>query len=332
MLDKYQLKIDGIKERINEKEGTSFFKEIKSEFDLSHIDNIILTGNGIAWNACLLAKYIIEEHTLIKTHLINAIDLNYRPVFHNKNSLFIAISDINESPEIVSAFKDAKNNGVKTMCLVNESTSDLCQFSDIIINTSIGNISNNNLNDIFINNVITLSLIALKLGRYKTISLIEGREIIGNIYSLPNKIKNIIEHNSNFKEIGNIIKGHNNIGILGNRYNYHTAKVAASLFSEICKIHTNVVYASEMKHGPITLVDEEMPFIVILCEESLFDKTIGNIQELRARRAKVILITDLDDDILTSICDHVIKLPKGAEMFSPILTIKAFQLITHYVL
>jgi glucosamine--fructose-6-phosphate aminotransferase (isomerizing) len=127
-----------------------------------------------------------------------------------------------------------------------------------------------------------------------------------------------------------MLRNSHNISFWGNRYNYAIAKEGAFLFSTKCGIHSSAVYASEMKHGAITLVDEGMPFVIILCEDKLLTKTISNIEELKARRAKIVLITNLNEDYLTKIVDYLIKIPSGAELYTPILAFKVIELLAHF--
>jgi glucosamine--fructose-6-phosphate aminotransferase (isomerizing) len=325
-MDIYELNICKLQERIKEKEGNAFFKEIKKEFNLSRIKHVILIGDGNSWNACLIARYMIEEYTRLKTNIIHISNFDAHRLFYEKNTLII-ICGINQFRiELKEALRKAKTDGILTISISDRAEDK----TDIFINTNLIIESGSTANNLIIPQLIILSLITLNIGRYKTISLIEGREIIANLYSLPSKIDFILKQKSVFDELSEILNNSINIGFLGNRYNYAIAKEGASLFSAKFGIHSSVTYASEIKHGPITLVDEGMIFIVILCEDQLLPKTISNIQELKARRARIVLITSVIDDYLYNIVDYLIKIPNGAEIYTPILSFKALQFLAYY--
>ena len=321
-----------IQDRINEKEGTSFLQEIHTGIDFNNIDNVIITGCGSSWCTCLIASYMIEEYTHIEVRPIYASDLRYRALTYNKKTLFIAISQSGETADTIAALDIAKSKGIKTMSIVNVVSSSLSRISDITLYTYSGTEVGVASTKAFTSQVILMALFTLSLGRFSTISLLEGREIIGNIFSLPSKIQKIYKQLPVIKEIASQIKYSTNIGILGFRYNYPIAKEGALKFTELSYIHATEIFASEMKHGPITLVDQLMPFIVILREDEGFEKVISNIQELKARKALVILITDISlDKRYFALADYVIEIPKVAEMLTPILNIIPLQLLAYYV-
>jgi glutamine---fructose-6-phosphate transaminase (isomerizing) len=322
----YELNIYKLHERISEKEGNTYFKEINKEHSFSRINKVILIGDTTSWNACQIGKYMFEEYTRLQTNTIHISNLDTQGLLYEKNTLIILCGIIQFNIELRDVLRKAKIDGILMISLSDsiETITDLTISTSLIIESGITE------NSIIIPLIIILSLITLHIGRYKTISLIEGREIIANLYSLPFKIDTILKQNPVMFEISKVLKNSSNIEFLGNRYNYPIAKEGAILFSTKCGIHTSVTYASEMKHGPITLVDIGMVCIVIICEDKLLSKTLSNLQELKARMARIVLITNLNDDYLDNISDYLIKIPSGAELYTPILSFKVLQLLAYY--
>lgn len=329
MLSEYKFELQYFIDRLNEKEGNAYFKEFANKYNFSNISNIILIGIRSSFNSCLIGKYILEEYAQIPTQTYDAEQSDFSPFFYDKNSLIIIV-DIEKSADIISWLDKAKQDGIKIIDIVNDIT-NIENLYDITIKAYVNYQNSIFSDDSVISQIIILSLIALNIGRYKTISMIEGREIIGNLYSIPFKIQLLFNQIAKIQNIGKILTFSKNICILGNRYNYPITLEASSIFEKKCNINSSVVYASEMKHGPISLISQEMPCIVILCEKKTIEKTISNIIELKARKAFIILITNIFNKELFNIVDYVIELEPTAEIFTPILTLKSIQLIAHFI-
>ncbi len=326
MVEDYNLLLSAIRGKINPKEGNSYFEEYANKINFNHINNIILTGSGASWNACLIGKYMLEGYTQIPTHTIHNSKLCSHANPFDKNTLLIIVGDMGEYHECREFKEKLEPNNISIIHITNRFSKHVESYININIETESEIINE----DQVIPHLITLSLITLNIARHKTISLIEGREIIASLYALPEKINQISEQAIAIRSISNCLKLTKNIGILGNRYNFGIAKESVSIFAKKCKIHSCAIYGSEMKHGPITLVEEGMPFIVILCEDKLFAKTLSNIEELKSRKAKIYLITNFYDKTLSSFVDQSIVLPQGAEILTPILSLTAIRLIANY--
>jgi glutamine---fructose-6-phosphate transaminase (isomerizing) len=322
----YNLNLNHLLEHISVKEGNAHFHEFQQHNNLNNIQNVILIGDHSTFNACLIGRYMIEDYTRLPARTILISCLNNSSIFYTRNTLVIVCGSSESILGIESTLQLLKNDKIVTLIISNASELMPCATinTNLIIESGIS--ENPNITSV----LIILSLITLIIGRYKTISLIEGREIVSNLYSLPTKMEALFKQAYHISNISRKIQSSRFIGFAANRYNYAIAQEGATLFNSKYGVFSSVLHASEMKHGPISLVDEGSPFIVILCEDNLLHKTISNVMELLARKAHVILITNLTNNIINGLAHDVIKIPNCAELFTPLISLKTIEMLAHY--
>ena len=293
---------------------------------------IIIAACGTSWHAGLIGEYLIEELARIPVEVEYASELRYRNPIINEKDLVIAISQSGETADTLAALELAKKRGALLYGIVNVVGSSIARITDagsyIHAGPEIGVASTK----AFTGQVTLLSLMALSIGRRKgTISESLFREYSSALASIPAKIEQVLKQESHIKYIAAEIKDRSNALYLGRGYNFPIALEGALKMKEISYIHAEGYPAAEMKHGPIALIDEEMPVVVIATNKSANDKILSNIQEVKARQGFVIAIVNEGDEAISQIADHVIRIPEVAEPFSPLLSVIPLQLLSYHV-
>ncbi len=303
-------------------------QEIKLSFDIpENINRIIISACGTSWHAALIGKFIIERLARINVEVDYASEFRYRDPVLSKNDLFIAISQSGETADTLAALRLAKKKGVKTMGIVNVVGSTIAREVDFGIYTHAGIEIGVASTKAFTTQIVALMLFALKLVEQQD----KHEDIRNELMSLPSKIKQILELDKDIREIAKFLVNKKNVLYLGRGINYPIALEGALKLKEISYIHAEGYPAAEMKHGPIALIDEDMPVIFIANKGPLLEKVISNMQEVYARQGKIITITDVDDERIKKLSHRVIKIPSTHELLSPILNVIPLQLLAYHV-
>lgn len=299
--------------------------------ELRKIRRIIFTGCGTSWHAALIGEYLIEELARVNVEVEYASELRYRSPIIDENTLLIAISQSGETADTLAAMREAKNRGATVLALVNQVGSTIARESDggvyIHAGPEIGVASTK----AFTSQVMVLSLIATLLGRMRHLSVQQGQEIINNIYDIPDKVDQILKTKEHINEIAKAYYKADNFLYLGRGINFPVALEGALKLKEISYIHAEGYPAAEMKHGPIALIDENMPVVVIALQDPVYDKVMTNIAEVRARSGKVIAIATEGDTEIADKVNHVIYIPKTYRLLSPLLSIIPLQLLAYQI-
>ncbi len=313
-------------------DGTSKLGGINlSHEQLMNIDNIVITACGTSWHSALIGEMMIEDFARIPTEVEYASEFRYRNPIVTPRTLCILISQSGETADTLAAMREAKRRGARTLGLVNVVGSTIAREDDGGIYLHAGPEIGVASTKAFTSQVVALALFALKLGRKRTLSVMRGREVAQALADLPKQIQSILDRAPEIEKIAEAYKDSQNFLYLGRGYNFPAALEGALKLKEISYIHAEGYPAAEMKHGPIALIDESMPVVFIAPHDAVFDKIVSNIQEVRARHGKTIVITSRNEPALEGLIDHEIRVPETIDMLTPILASIPLQLLAYYI-
>lgn len=301
------------------------------EENLRKAQRIILTACGTSWHSALVGKYMIEQLAGIPVEVEYASEFRYRNPVILPNDVVFAISQSGETADTLAAIQEAKLKGATVLGIVNVPGSSISRETAAGVYIHAGPEIGVASTKAFTSQVGVLTLIALYLGRMKRLSLFEGKEIVQGLMNLPDQIQYILDRAPVIKEISLHYANAKNTLYLGRGYNFPVALEGALKLKEISYIHAEGYPAAEMKHGPIALIDENMPVVVIATQDSIYDKLISNIQEVRARNGKVIAIATEGDTHIAQYAEHVIYIPQTLPMLTPVLSVIPLQLMSYYI-
>ena len=295
-------------------------------------DRIIIAACGTSWHAGLIGKHMLEEFCRIPVEVEYASEFRYRNPVVRPNDILIAISQSGETADTLAALELARSKGAFVFGICNVVGASIPRATDsgcyIHVGPEIGVASTK----AFTGQVTVLAMLALALGRMKG-TLDDGRfsQIARQLRDMPALIGRVLELDGRIRELSKIFTYAHNFLYLGRGYNYPTALEGALKLKEISYIHAEGYPAAEMKHGPIALVDNEMPTVVIATSDSIYDKTVSNIQQVKARGGRVVAIVTEGDTVASKIADYVIEIPEVCECLSPLLTSVPLQLLAYYI-
>ncbi len=302
-----------------------------SHEQLMAIDNIIITACGTSWHSALIGEMMIEDLARIPVEVEYASEFRYRNPIVTPTTLCIVISQSGETADTLAAMREAKRRGAHTLGFVNVVGSTIAREDDGGIYLHAGPEIGVASTKAFTSQVVALALFALKLGRKRSLSVMRGREIAQAMADLPKQIQQIIETAPAIEKLAREFKDSQNFLYLGRGYNFPAALEGALKLKEISYIHAEGYPAAEMKHGPIALIDESMPVVFIAPHDGAFDKIVSNIQEVRARKGRTIVITSRNEPALEGLIDHEIRVPETVDMLTPILASVPLQLLAYYI-
>jgi glucosamine--fructose-6-phosphate aminotransferase (isomerizing) len=295
------------------------------------LDRIVITACGTSWHSGLIGELYIEELARIPVEVEYASEFRYRNPIVTKNTLCIVLSQSGETADTLAAMREAKRRGARTLGLVNVVGSTMAREDDGGIYLHAGPEIGVASTKAFTSQVIALALLTLKLGRLREMSVVKGRQIAQAMLQLPEQIQSILDRAPEIEAIAEEFKDATNFLYLGRGYNFPVALEGALKLKEISYIHAEGYPAAEMKHGPIALIDENMPVVFVAPHDSVFDKIVSNIQEVKARGGKVIAITSQQEKVLEKLIDYEIRIPQTEDMLYPILSVIPLQLLAYYV-
>ncbi len=298
---------------------------------LAKTKRIIITACGTSWHAGLVGEYMFEQFLRIPTEVEYASEFRYRnPILQPDDAIFF-ISQSGETADSLAALKEAKRKGALVLGICNVVGSSIARESEAGVYIHAGPEIGVASTKAFTSQLVVLALITLLIARKKDMSLIDGQKIVEEFQAIPEKIKTILKLNSQIEEIASKFKDAKNFLYLGRGYNFPVALEGALKLKEISYIHAEGYPAAEMKHGPIALVDENMPVVFIAPKDSTYDKIVSNIEEIRARKGRIIAIASESDNHIDNLADFTIKIPDTIRMLMPILTVIPLQLLAYHI-
>jgi glucosamine--fructose-6-phosphate aminotransferase (isomerizing) len=325
--------LDSFRGRIHINEGTITMAGLDMfEDKLKNIERIIIVGCGTSWHAGLVGEYLFEDFARIPVEVEYASEFRYRNPIIGETDFVIAISQSGETADTLAALELAKSKGATIFGVCNVVGSSIPRMTDAGAYTHAGPEIGVASTKAFTAQVTALTLMALSIAQKRgTISTQRLRELLTELETIPAKVEKTLESNDYIKTIAVQIKDTRNALYLGRGYGFPIALEGALKLKEISYIHAEGYPAAEMKHGPIALIDEEMPVVVIATQHSNYEKVISNIQEVRARKGKVIAIATKGDEHIKEQADHVIYIPQCEEAMLPLLATIPLQLLSYHI-
>lgn len=324
---------DCFRGRLNVEDGWVGLGGIKDyEKQLANAKRIIMIACGTSWHAALVGEYIFEDLTRIPVEVEYASEFRYRNPIINEDDIVIAISQSGETADTIAALNLAKSKGATILGICNVVGSTISRITDAGSYTHAGPEIGVASTKAFTAQVTVLTLMALTIARNKgSINESRFRRIITELDLIPNKVAQILEKSSKLEHISEVYKDATNALYLGRGISFPVALEGALKLKEISYIHAEGYPAAEMKHGPIALIDAEMPVFVIATKGTSYEKVVSNIQEVKARKGKIIAVITEGDTQVKEMADHYIEIPDTDENLVPLLATIPLQLISYYV-
>jgi glucosamine--fructose-6-phosphate aminotransferase (isomerizing) len=319
--------------RVLEEDGTVKFGGLNLEDDeLAAFDRIIICACGTSWHSALIGEYMLEEICRLPVDVEYASEFRYRSPIVDKRTLMLVISQSGETADTLAAMREAKRKGATVLGIVNVVGSTIAREAHGGIYLHAGPEIGVASTKAFTSQVVALTLFTVRMGRLRGVLTAEqGREILHALKELPDKVEQVLELNDAIRELARIYKSASNFLYLGRGYNFPTALEGALKLKEISYIHAEGLPAAEMKHGPIALIDENMPVVVIAPHDAVYQKVLSNIQEVKARGGRVIAVATTGNSELAGMVDHMIPVPDTIDMLTPIVTTVPLQLLAYHV-
>ena len=323
---------NSIRGRILEDEGSAILGGLTDVADkLVDSKRIIITACGTSWHAGLVGEYMFEQFCRIPTEVEYASEFRYRNPIIQKDDTIFFISQSGETADTLAAMREAKLKGALVLGICNVVGSSIARETNAGVYTHAGPEIGVASTKAFTSQLTVLALITLLIARRKNMSRIDGKSIGDELKLIPEKIEKILKLNDEIENIAEKFKDATNFLYLGRGYNFPVALEGALKLKEISYIHAEGYPAAEMKHGPIALIDENMPVVFIAPKDSTYEKIISNIQEVKARGGRTIAIANEDDNEIDKLVDHTIKIPHTIRMLMPILTVIPLQLLAYHI-
>jgi len=319
--------------RTSEEEGKIYLEELKlTGPDIYRTQRIVMVACGTAYYAGCVGKYLIESLVRIPVECDLASEFRYRSPLVDANTLVIAISQSGETADTLAAVKEARKRGAKVLGIVNAKESSLTREVDGLVYIHAGPEIGVASTKAYIAMLTALTLLALMLGKIRSVLTPEYvQEKIRELKILPQQIERVLDRKEAIRDIAAAYLDARSFLYLGRGFNYPTALEGALKLKEISYIHAEAYAAGEMKHGPIALIDHEMPVMAIVTESDVYDKTMSNLKEVQARSGRLLAIATEGDHEITSLTEHVIEVPRVSDIFSPIINVVPLQLFAYYV-
>ncbi|HET7226198.1 MAG TPA: glutamine--fructose-6-phosphate transaminase (isomerizing) [Candidatus Eisenbacteria bacterium] len=299
--------------------------------EMREIRRLIILGCGTSWHAGLIGEYMIEEHARIPVEVEYASEFRYRNPIVREGTCVLVISQSGETADTLSAMREAQRKGARALGIVNVVGSTIARESDggvyIHAGPEIGVASTK----AFTCQVTVLALLTLALGRTRAMSAETGIQLARALDDAPGQVEQILSRSAEVRKIAEQYKHHNNFLYLGRGYQFPVALEGALKLKEISYIHAEGYPAAEMKHGPIALIDRNMPVVFMCTRDSAYDKVMSNMMEVRSRRGSIIAIATEGDTDVARLADHVIYVPQTLPMLQPMLSVVPLQLLAYHI-
>ena len=324
---------DCLRGRLDAKAGTITMKGVQDNIEkLINANRIIIIACGTSWHAGLIAEYVIEELCRIPVEVEYASEFRYRNPIVNKGDVIIAISQSGETADTLVAIEKAKENGAIIFGIVNVVGSSIARVSHAGAYTHAGPEIGVASTKAFTAQLVVLTMIALKIAKEKgTVSDEYYSKLLFELEDVPEKVEALLKNVDEIKTIAEKYKGAADALFLGRGYNFPVALEGALKLKEISYIHAEGYPAAEMKHGPIALVDENLPVVFVATKDAYHAKIVSNIQEIKARKGKVIAIISEGDDVIPGMADDVFVVPPADEIIAPMISVIPLQLLSYYI-
>lgn len=304
---------------------------LEHQFDLDRVQRVVITACGTSWHAGLVGEYMIEELAQIPVSVEYASEFRYRNPVLEDGTLTLAISQSGETADTLAALKESELRGLTTMGIVNAVGSTIARETDFGFYLHAGPEIGVASTKAFTSQLVALSLFTLFMARRRDMSAAQGLELVQHLEALPEQIQEVLKLNDEIEDLARSYKDAQNFLYLGRGYQFPVALEGALKLKEVSYIHAEGYPAAEMKHGPIALIDEDMPVVVLAPRDPIYAKVVSNIEEVKARAGRIIAIVSDDAPELQGKVDHMIKVPHTLPHLLPVLTTIPLQLLAYHI-
>ncbi|HEX9633807.1 MAG TPA: glutamine--fructose-6-phosphate transaminase (isomerizing) [Gemmatimonadales bacterium] len=321
-----------VRGRLLEDEGSARLSGLNMPDDeLLEVDRVILTACGTSWHSALIGEYLLEEHARIPCEVEYASEFRYRNPIVDEDTLVIGISQSGETADTLAALREARLRGARTLGVVNVVGSTIAREVDGGIYLHAGPEIGVASTKAFTSQVTALAMLTLRMARLRGLPIIQGRMIVEAIQRLPAQVERVLAAAAAVEEVAERFARTTNALYLGRGYNFPVALEGALKLKEISYIHAEGYPAAEMKHGPIALIDDMMPVIVVAPRDATYPKIVSNVQEVKARGGRVIAVVTEGDEEITRLADHVFPIPATLDPLTPVLSVLPLQLFAYHI-
>ncbi len=318
--------------RLLEEEGDARLGGIlHHEPDLGRVQRIVVTACGTSWHAGLVGEYMLEELARIPVNVEYASEFRYRKPVLEEGTLALAISQSGETADTLAALREARRCGSPTMGIVNAVGSTIARETDYGMYLHAGPEIGVASTKAFTSQLVALALFTLYMGRRRHLSVLQGREMVKDLQELPSLVEEVLHLNDEIRDLAEVFRDARNFLYLGRGYQFPVALEGALKLKEVSYIHAEGYPAAEMKHGPIALIDEDMPVVVLAPRDAVYQKVVSNIQEVKARCGRIIAVVSDDAPELQDKVDYMIKVPHTSPYLLPVLTTVPLQLLAYHI-
>lgn len=332
IMEQPHIVMDCLRGRVKADEGMPVMRGfIEHQDRLKEVDRIIIVGMGTALYAGMVGEYMIEEYAGISVEVESAAEFRYRKPIINERTAVIAVSQSGETADTLAAIREAKLKGALTLGIVNVVGSSIAREVDAGAYSHAGPEIGVASTKAFMSQLTVLALVTLFLGRQRGMSTVMGQRIAKELLALPDKIQQILDQADTIKALAKQYANYEHFFFLGRKYNYPIALEGALKLKEISYIHAEGYGAGDLKHGPIALIDADFPTLIVVPQDSVYEKSRSNLQEVKARSGKVIAIATEGDTMIAELADEVLYIPKTLEMLTPLLSVVPLQLFSYYI-
>ena len=323
---------DVMRGRLLEEEGGARLGGITmSDRELQEVDRIVITACGTSWHAGLIGAYMLEEMARIPVTVEYASEFRYRNAVLSAKTLVLGISQSGETADTLAALREARRRGCRTMGIVNVVGSSIAAETDFGIYLHAGPEIGVASTKSFSSQIVALALFTLYVARRRSMSILEGREMVRALQRLPGQVEQVLKVDHQIRELARAYAGAPNFLYLGRGYQFPVALEGALKLKEVSYIHAEGYPAAEMKHGPIALIDENMPVVVLAPRDAVYAKTLSNIEEVRARDGRVIAVVNDENEEMMTCVDERIVIPAAMPALMPVLATVPLQLLAYHV-
>ena len=323
---------NALRGRINLDEATATFGGLNMSFaELRAVDRIVMPACGTSWHAALVGEHLFEEFAHIPAEVEYASEFRYRNVPLEKNTLVLVITQSGETADTLAGLRESKRRGHKVLAVCNVVGSTMAREADGGIYLHAGPEIGVASTKAFTSQVTALTLLALLMGRIRTLAPREGAQVLHALEAIPRQLESVLAQNDVIKRIALKYAAAEDFFFLGRQYNFPVALEGALKLKEISYIHAEGYPAAEMKHGPIAMIDDKTPTVFIIPKDSLYEKTFSNLQEIKARRGPIIALTTEDNPQLDGQVDDIIRVPVTIEPLFPLLAVVPLQLLAYHI-
>ncbi len=318
--------------RISKADGMARLGGLRDvEKKLKNINRIVIVSCGTSYYAGLVGEYMLEEYAGIPVEVEYASEFRYRKPILNRKTAVIAISQSGETADTLAAILEAKNKGALTLGIINTVGSTIARETEAGVYNHAGPEMGVASTKAFTSQLTILTLLTVFLGRQREMSLVTGQRILQELEKIPAQIETILKQGKEIKKIALKYKNYADFLYMGRKYNFPIAMEGALKIKEIAYVHCAGYPSGEMKHGPIALIDKNFPSLFVVPKDSVYEKNISGMQEIKARGGKIIAIATVGDKEIKKQANDVIFIPKTLEMLTPLLSVIPLQLLAYYV-